>query len=115
MTWESAKAKSNGVNGYPSFSTQGKGFFTTPVLLHGASPKAEDAVHMHEVFGPVATVMPYDDVKGAAGLVAAGGGGLVTSIYADDKDSADSYGQGSKQFGAGWYVLKPDGSKIDKG
>ena len=41
---------------------------------------------MHEVFGPVATVMPYDDVKGAAALVAAGGGGLVTSIYADDKD-----------------------------
>ena len=65
---------------------QGKGFFTTPILLHGASPKPTDAVHMHEVFGPVATVMPYDDVKGAAALVAAGGGGLVTSIYADDKD-----------------------------
>jgi mannan polymerase II complex MNN10 subunit len=27
VTWESAKAKSNGVNGYPSFSTQGNGFF----------------------------------------------------------------------------------------
>jgi 3,4-dehydroadipyl-CoA semialdehyde dehydrogenase len=65
---------------------QGKGFFTTPILLHGASPKPDDAVHIHEVFGPVATVMPYDDVKGAATLVAAGGGGLVTSIYADDKD-----------------------------
>jgi 3,4-dehydroadipyl-CoA semialdehyde dehydrogenase len=65
---------------------RGKGFFTTPVLLHGTSPKPDDAVHMHEVFGPVATVMPYDDVRGAAALVAAGGGGLVTSIYADDKD-----------------------------
>ncbi len=65
---------------------QGKGFFTTPVLLHGASPAPNDAAHMHEVFGPVATVMPYDDVKGAASLVAAGGGGLVTSVYADDKD-----------------------------
>jgi oxepin-CoA hydrolase/3-oxo-5,6-dehydrosuberyl-CoA semialdehyde dehydrogenase len=64
----------------------GKGFFTTPVLLHGASPAPGDAVHSHEVFGPVATVMPYDDVKGAASLVAAGGGGLVTSLYADDKD-----------------------------
>jgi 3,4-dehydroadipyl-CoA semialdehyde dehydrogenase len=65
---------------------QGKGFFTSPVLLHGSNPKHDDAVHTHEVFGPVATVMPYDDVKGAAALVAAGGGGLVTSIYADDKD-----------------------------
>jgi oxepin-CoA hydrolase/3-oxo-5,6-dehydrosuberyl-CoA semialdehyde dehydrogenase len=64
----------------------GKGFFTTPVLLHAASPAPGDAVHSHEVFGPVATVMPYDDVKDVAGLVAAGGGGLVTSVYADDKD-----------------------------
>jgi predicted lipoprotein with Yx(FWY)xxD motif len=36
-------------------------------------------------------------------------------FYGDDKDSGDSYGQGSTQFGAGWYVLKPDGSKIDTG
>jgi mannan polymerase II complex MNN10 subunit len=27
VTWESAKAKSAGVNGYPSFSTQNNGFF----------------------------------------------------------------------------------------
>jgi len=27
VTWESAKAKSEGVNGYPSFSTQNNGFF----------------------------------------------------------------------------------------
>jgi len=65
----------------------GKGFFTTPVLLHAPRPAAGDAVHSHEVFGPVATVMPYDpgNVKGAAALLAAGGGGLVTSVYGDDK------------------------------
>lgn len=34
-------------------------------------------------------------------------------FYDDDKDSGDAYGQGSKSFGAGWYVLKPNGSKID--
>jgi mannan polymerase II complex MNN10 subunit len=27
VTWESAKAKTDGVNGYPSFSTQNNGFF----------------------------------------------------------------------------------------
>lgn len=64
----------------------GKGYFTTPVLLHGAAPKPMDAVHTHEVFGPVITIMPYDDPKSAAALVAAGGGGLQTSVYADDKD-----------------------------
>ncbi len=34
-------------------------------------------------------------------------------FYDDDKDSGDAYGQGSKAFGAGWYVLKPSGSKVD--
>jgi oxepin-CoA hydrolase/3-oxo-5,6-dehydrosuberyl-CoA semialdehyde dehydrogenase len=70
----------------PIGAVQGKGFFTTPILLHAPSPAPGDAVHSHEVFGPVATVMPYEDVKGVAALVAAGGGGLVTSVYADDKD-----------------------------
>ncbi|AKU98971.1 Aldehyde dehydrogenase [Labilithrix luteola] len=64
----------------------GKGYFTTPVLLHGENPKAGDAVHEHEVFGPVATVMPYESAASAASLVAAGGGGLVSSVYSDDKD-----------------------------
>lgn len=64
----------------------GKGYFTTPVLLHGENPKPGDAVHEHEVFGPVATVMPYENAANAAQLVAAGGGGLVSSVYSDDKD-----------------------------
>jgi predicted lipoprotein with Yx(FWY)xxD motif len=34
-------------------------------------------------------------------------------FYDDDKDSGDTYGQGSKQFGAGWYVMKANGSKVD--
>jgi oxepin-CoA hydrolase/3-oxo-5,6-dehydrosuberyl-CoA semialdehyde dehydrogenase len=63
----------------------GKGYFVTPVLLHGENPKAGDAVHEHEVFGPVATVMPYGSAAEAVALVGAGGGGLVTSVYSDDK------------------------------
>ena len=64
----------------------GKGFFVTPVLLRSDSPKPGDAVHEHEVFGPVATVLAYSSPAEAIGLVAAGGGGLVTSLYSDDKD-----------------------------
>jgi mannan polymerase II complex MNN10 subunit len=37
VTWESAKAKSNGVNGYPSFSTQSKGFFNRHMRSLSAS------------------------------------------------------------------------------
>ncbi|HEY8075294.1 MAG TPA: 3,4-dehydroadipyl-CoA semialdehyde dehydrogenase [Labilithrix sp.] len=64
-----------------------KGYFVAPTLLLSTAPAASDAVHTHEVFGPVATVCAYDGaVASAVALVAAGGGGLVTSVYADDKD-----------------------------
>jgi predicted lipoprotein with Yx(FWY)xxD motif len=33
--------------------------------------------------------------------------------YAKDGDAGDTYGQGIKGFGAGWYVLAPSGNKID--
>ena len=72
-------------------NTFAKGFFLSPVLLVGASPKAGDAVHTHEVFGPVVSVMPYDgSASAAAKLVSAGGGGLVASVYSDDKDFVQS-------------------------
>jgi 3,4-dehydroadipyl-CoA semialdehyde dehydrogenase len=75
--------KTTGVDGIGA--PAGKGYFVTPILLHGEAPKAGDAVHEHEVFGPVATVMPYASAAEAIALVAAGGGGLVTSVYSDDK------------------------------
>ncbi len=34
-------------------------------------------------------------------------------FFEEDKDSGDSYGQGSTAFGAGWYVMKPSGKKVD--
>ena len=43
-------------------------------------------VHDHEVFGPVAAVVPWGgDAATAAAIVARGGGTLVTSLYTDDE------------------------------
>jgi oxepin-CoA hydrolase/3-oxo-5,6-dehydrosuberyl-CoA semialdehyde dehydrogenase len=65
----------------------GKGYFVSPTLLHAAEPRPGDEVHEREVFGPVATIMPYDgSAGGAIKLVAAGGGGLVSSVYSDDRE-----------------------------
>jgi 3,4-dehydroadipyl-CoA semialdehyde dehydrogenase len=62
----------------------GKGFFVGPVLE--VEPGADaPSVHSHEVFGPVATIVPYS--RGAAEAVEAvtrGGGGLVSSVYSED-------------------------------
>ncbi|MEO8876442.1 MAG: aldehyde dehydrogenase family protein, partial [Polyangiaceae bacterium] len=67
-------------------AVSGKGFFLSPILLRGDAPNPADAAHTHEVFGPVATIMPYDGSAAAvAKLVVGGGGGLVSSIYSDDK------------------------------
>lgn len=67
-----------------------KGFFVAPTLLVSESPKASDPVHSHEVFGPCATVMPYDRADDAARLVRAGGGGLVSSVYSDNREFIQS-------------------------
>ncbi len=65
----------------------GKGFFLGPVLLVSRSPAAGDAVHGREVFGPVATAIAYDGTpEQAAERVAWGGGGLVASVYSDDRE-----------------------------
>lgn len=64
----------------------GKGFFVRPTLLRSDKPMGSDPVHALEVFGPVSTVMPYDGSASAVGdLVRAGHGGLVSSMYSDDK------------------------------
>lgn len=61
------------------------GWFLKPVLLRHPEPLTGKTVHSHEVFGPVATLMPYRSAEQAARLVARGEGSLVCSIYSNDK------------------------------
>jgi 3,4-dehydroadipyl-CoA semialdehyde dehydrogenase len=63
----------------------GKGFFVSPVLVE-VEPGAEaPTVHSREVFGPVATVVPYSgQAADAVEIVSRGGGGLVSSVYSED-------------------------------
>ncbi len=63
----------------------GKGFFVGPVLFEAADGHAAAALHGEEVFGPVATLAAARDAADAAALVRRGGGGLVCSIYSDDR------------------------------
>lgn len=65
----------------------GKGFFVAPTVLRLRDTATATRVHEHEVFGPCATVLPYDgSAASAADLVARGQGCLVSSVYTDDKD-----------------------------
>ncbi len=55
-----------------------------PVLLGCEQPAAAQRLHDTEVFGPVATLMPYDDLAQAQALVRRGAGSLACSLYGDD-------------------------------
>ena len=57
----------------------GKGFFLSPVLVESPG----DAVHEHEVFGPVASLIGFTEHPSR--LVVRGNGGLVSSIYSEDQ------------------------------
>lgn len=63
------------------------GAFVAPTLLWLRDPSAPggDAVHDLEVFGPVATVVPYADEAQAFALAARGMGSLVASVFSADE------------------------------
>jgi 3,4-dehydroadipyl-CoA semialdehyde dehydrogenase len=66
-------------------SPEDKGFFVPPTLLRAGDARNAGPVHEREVFGPVATLLPYDTrAEDAAEIAALGGGTLVTSVYSDD-------------------------------
>jgi oxepin-CoA hydrolase / 3-oxo-5,6-dehydrosuberyl-CoA semialdehyde dehydrogenase len=53
-------------------------------LLSCAKPFANHAVHSIEAFGPVSTLMPYDDIDQALALAALGQGSLVATLVTRD-------------------------------
>lgn len=67
-----------------------RGWFVAPTLLEASDSEAEP-VHRDEVFGPVATLIPYSGAAAeAAALVARGEGSLVGSLYTNDPAFAEA-------------------------
>jgi len=65
------------------------GYFQQPVLLQVRDSAAAAIVHTREVFGPVQTIVPYSGAAAnAAELLNQGDGGLVASVYSDNRDFA---------------------------
>jgi 3,4-dehydroadipyl-CoA semialdehyde dehydrogenase len=83
----------------------GKGFFHGVVLLRQAKAEAASAVHEHEVFGPVATLLPYDGkAASAVDLVRRGAGGLVCSVYSDDRAFLRDFVRGAAPYHGRLYL-----------
>lgn len=72
-----------------------------PTLLGTREPDGAALVHEVEVFGPVATLLPYRDSDHALSLIRRGHGSLVASVYGSDPaalartalDLADGHGR----------------------
>lgn len=60
------------------------GAFFAPTLLLCRQPLQHDAVHDIEAFGPVSTLMAYDDIDEAMALAARGRGSLVGTLVTRD-------------------------------
>lgn len=71
-------------NFQPVDADAGKSAFVQPTLLLCEHPQKAVAVHEVEVFGPSATVLPYDSVEDAIDLARRGGGSLVASVFSDN-------------------------------
>jgi 3,4-dehydroadipyl-CoA semialdehyde dehydrogenase len=63
-----------------------KSAFVAPTLLRIGDASQARAVHDTEVFGPVATIVPYRDEQDAIAQVGRGGGSLVASVFADSRE-----------------------------
>jgi oxepin-CoA hydrolase/3-oxo-5,6-dehydrosuberyl-CoA semialdehyde dehydrogenase len=65
------------------------GAFVAPTLLYCRDAGAAREIHSVEAFGPVCTVVPYDDIDSAISYARSGGGSLVGSVFtADDAIAA---------------------------
>ncbi|MCP1608325.1 phenylacetic acid degradation bifunctional protein PaaZ [Pseudomonas citronellolis] len=65
-----------------------EGAFFAPTLLRSRDPHAEGGAHDIEAFGPVSTLMTYDDLDEAIALAARGKGSLVASLITRDPQVA---------------------------
>lgn len=63
------------------------GAFVAPTLFLCRDPQAAKAVHAVEVFGPCATVIPYEGIDEAMQTAARGGGSLVLSLFSNDVEA----------------------------
>ena len=65
-----------------------KGCFVSPTLLYCDKPFEKTDVHDIEAFGPVSTIMPYENTEEAIELSHLGQGSLVSSIVTNDNTFA---------------------------
>ena len=71
------------INFQPVDANNSTACFIQPALLFCEKPLESAAVNEVEIFGPVATICPYDSTEDAIKIARLGSGSLVASIFSD--------------------------------
>ena len=92
-----------------------KGAFVSPFLFLNSNPFKSLDCHDIEVFGPVATIMPYKDVNEAIKLARLGKGSLVCSLVTNDMKLAEQFVLGASSMHGRILVLNESCAKESTG
>ncbi len=92
-----------------------KGAFMSPVLLENLNPFSEDGPHDIEAFGPVSTLMPYENLDEAIHLSKKGKGSLCSTIVTSNDLIAKEYVVGAATHHGRILVLNRYDSKESTG
>ena len=74
------------------------GAFISPVILYNNDPLKKLSTHNIEAFGPIATILPYQDLDEAIEIIKLGKGSLVSSIVTNDHQIAKDFTIGSAAY-----------------
>lgn len=86
-----------------------------PTLLGTEQPEQADLVHKMEVFGPVATLIAYQDVPHAIDMIRQGQGSLVTSLYGSDPAALAQTATELADSNGRVHVISPDVAALHTG
>ena len=92
-----------------------KGAFMKPVLLRENMPLTNEAAHVTEAFGPVSTLMPYENLDEAIALSKMGKGSLVSSIVTNDNSIGKAYAVAAASHHGRILILNRESAKQSTG
>jgi len=92
-----------------------RGAFLSPLLLLNENPFSAEEPHSIEAFGPVSTLMPYEDMGAAVALSRMGKGSLCSTIVTADPDIAREYTLGAATHHGRILILNNDCARESTG
>lgn len=92
-----------------------KGAFVPPILMLNDNPMQKLDSHEVECFGPVSTLMPYQDFDQAIELAKMGKGSLVSTIATSDVDTATQYAVKASAYHGRILVLNEESAPESTG